>query len=319
MSEPPQLSVDIADNNIKNPSENAMSTPIIPPLQPASSVNAIPTTTAPHASTQTITPLPESGTVVELSTLARIQNLLQTDAQAQLDLANQPATTAEINAQTNALQQLNNIALAALAYNTSTNTQTTQPQATTALQNTSDAVLNSQVQTSLTSEALLSAIAAENVNSVAAEINQAQLLPSTSPSVNVSSLGNVQAQQAPATIDQTIATPATLTATPATLTATPALYATAMSNNPAISAAIAAYHLSDGMIAHASDPVSRKRQDKTLMVKGISIVDATEKMKEDDAQSRAARERPSLWKRVMHLKNKFLQRFPNQKKKKTSG
>ena len=55
------------------------------------------------------------------------------------------------------------------------------------------------------------------------------------------------------------------------------------------------------------------------MVKGISIVDATEKMKEDDAQSRAARERPSLWKRVMHLKNKFLQRFPNQKKKKTSG
>ena len=309
MSEPPQLSVDIADNNIKNPSENAMSTPIIPPLQPASSVNAIPTTTAPHASTQTITPLPESGTVVELSTLARIQNLLQTDAQAQLGLANQSATTAEINAQTNALQQLNNIALAALAYNTSTNTQTTQPQATTALQNTSDAVLNSQVQTSLTSEALLSAIAAENVNSVAAEINQAQLLPSISPSVNVSSLGNAQVQQAPATIDPTIGVPATLTVTPA-------LYATTMSNNPAISAAIAAYHLSDGMIAHASDPVSRKRQDETLMVKGISIVDATEKMKEDDAQSRAARERPSLWKRVMHLKNKFLQRFPNQKKKK---
>lgn len=288
-----------------------MSTPIIPPLQPASSVNAIPTTTAPHASSQTIAPLAESGTVVELSTLARIQNLLQTDAQAQLDLANQSATTAEINAQTNALQQLNNIALAALAYNTSTNTQTTQPQATTALQNTSDAVLNSQVQTSLTSEALLSAIAAENVNSVAAEIHQAQLLPSTSSSATPSSLGNVQAQQAPATIDQTIATSATLTVTPA-------LYATAMSNNPAISAAIAAYHLSDGMIAHASDPVSRKRQDKTLMVKGISIVDATEKMKEDDAQSRAARERPSLWKRVMHLKNKFLQRFPNQKKKKTS-
>ncbi|MFZ6847782.1 hypothetical protein [Undibacterium sp. RuRC25W] len=271
-----------------------MSTSTIPPLQPTTPVSSVSLTPSPHALSQVIHPTTEAGSVVELSTLARIQSLLQPNTQTQINAAN----TLQVTTQENALRQLDVVA-ATKSANTPINYPATTPLQNTALQNATETLLSAEFQTTLSSEALLSAIAVENANSVTNEINQAQLAqstPSAPPSItqnNIAQTGSNNPPQAP------IATN----------------YATDMLSNPAITAAIAAYHLSDGMISHQTEQITRSHDDNELTVKGVPLLDPTEKIKEEDAKRRAGRQTSSLWKRVLKITNKLIQRFPNQNKR----
>ena len=259
----------------------------------------------------------ENGSVVELSNLALQQNIEQLALQNQISLLN--------NIQENAIRNLEFIAA---TNNTINNRNVNDQQFVDSLNNTKT-VLNTELQTVLSSEALANAIAAENVSTSEATANQG--LNSTNSAITTT----IAAAPASETISINTPSPAAtayqiysntntaaidLTTTSSTqaspvsntnqevslTTSNIATYAEEMINNPAVAAAIAAYHLSDGMITDRGNKSPDNIKSDAVTIKGVVLLDPIEKIGEDEVEQQAKREIPWIWKRVLKIKNKLM-------------
>jgi len=258
----------------------------------------------------------ENGSVVELSQLALQQNVEQLALQNQISLLN--------NAQENAIKHLEFVA----ATNNASTHRNSNDQLFAASLTRAETLLNTELQTVLSSEALVNAIAAENAATSEATANQvfnnADSTTTTSIPTPASETVHINTPSPATTNYQTNSntnaaalgqittlssqtTPVSNTNQEAALTTSNiAAYAEEMINSPAVAAAIAAYHLSDGMITDRSNKSPDKIKNDKVTIKGIALLDPIEKIGEDDADQQARREIPWIWKRVLKIKNKLM-------------
>ena len=249
--------------------------------------------------------------IVELSNLALLQNTQQLEVQKQIIATN--------NAQQNAIKHLENIAASTTANN---NQHVNAENAQTAL-NSTDALLNAHLQTALNNEALLGAISTENASNVLANAINHEVVPvalltettnntTATPTATSTVIGNISNTVFDAA--QSVEAQATPIANPTPSLVDEAAFATTnltnfaaeAGTNPAVAAAIAAYQLSTGMITDRGDKVPDKSTDEEVSVKSVTMSDAIDKIKDDDAKERAKREMPWVWKRVLKIKKTLM-------------
>jgi len=247
--------------------------------------------------------------IVELSSLALLQNTQQLEVQKQI--------IATDNAQQNAIKHLENIAASTTVNN---NQHVSAENAQTAL-NSTDALLNAHLQTALNNEALLGAISTENASNVLANAINHEVVPvalltettnntTATPTATSTVIGNILNTVSDAA--QSVEAQATPIANPSLIdeaafaTTNLTNFAAEAGTNPAVAAAIAAYQLSNGMITDRGDKVPDKSTDEEVSVKGVTMSDAIDKIKDDDAKERAKREMPWVWKRVLKIKKTLM-------------
>jgi len=247
--------------------------------------------------------------IVELSSLALLQNTQQLEVQKQI--------IATDNAQQNAIKHLENIAASTTVNN---NQHVSAENAQTAL-NSTEALLNAHLQTALNNEALLGAISTESASSVLANAINNEVVPvalstettnntTATPTATSTVIGNILNTVSDAA--QSVEAQATPIANPSLIdeaafaTTNLTNFAAEAGTNPAVAAAIAAYQLSTGMITDRGDKVPDKSTDEEVSVKGVTMSDAIDKIKDDDAKERAKREMPWVWKRVLKIKKTLM-------------
>ncbi|MFZ6863209.1 hypothetical protein ACO0K7_11315 [Undibacterium sp. Ji67W] len=243
--------------------------------------------------------------IVELSNLALLQNVQQLEVQNQI--ASLDAT------QKNAIKHLENLATSTLA-NSSHTTEELQAQRTP---NASEALLNAELQTTLNNEAFIEAIHIESATSALSDaISNANTTPSAIPTNPAVTPSTPSSPTTPLNLANNVTQPTQIQATP--ITAQPLVdhtaiamasqmdYATETGSNPAVAAAIAAYQLSNGMIKDASKTSEKIKHDEDA-VKGVALLNTTEVIKDNDAEQKAKRDIPWIWKRVLRIKKKFIE------------
>ncbi|MFZ6689095.1 hypothetical protein ACO0K0_15240 [Undibacterium sp. SXout11W] len=253
----------------------------------------------------TVNTADDGDSIVELSNLALLQNAQQLAIQSQIATLDA--------AQKNAIKHLENLATSTIANNNHT-IEESQAQTTPTA---SEALLNAELQTTLNNEAFIEAIHIESATSALSDaISNANITPSTiptNPAVTPSTPSSPTTPLNPTTNvtqpTQTQATPITvqpLVDHAATAMTSQMDYATETGSNPAVAAAIAAYQLSNGMIKDASKTSKKIKHDEDA-VKGVTLLDTTEIIKDNDAEQKAKRDIPWIWKRVLRIKKKFIE------------
>ncbi|MFZ6691880.1 hypothetical protein [Undibacterium sp. SXout20W] len=261
-------------------------------IEPVSSAATPANTAIDHASKA----ISVDGSVVELSDTALQHNVEQLSLQNQINILK--------NAQDNAVKHLELISVPSTI---NPHPDINEQQFVTTLTD-AQALLNAELQTTLSSEALISAIAAEHLNSATFENNLIQN-STVSPNVIPAQIGSTTiANNTSATTQINMNNqPAAALVSPHSLND-----ATSMINNPAIAAAIAAYHLSDGLIIDRGNKTPEKLKEEEVSVKDITLLDPINKIKDDDAEQQAKREAPWIWKRVLKIKNKLMWAAPKK-------
>ncbi|MBC3860535.1 hypothetical protein H8K32_00340 [Undibacterium jejuense] len=286
------------------------SIPPLPPVAPAiapeqASVVTLNPNAVEQASAVNTTETGDS--IVELSTLALQQNTQQLSVQKQIITLN--------STQENALKHLESLAASTNA-NTSNN-RSVIDQRTPATFDTTEALLNAELKSTLNNEAFIDAINTESHASVLNEVNtNAITTPNTvvtSPSItqsisattgNIINPTNTAAQSVQIYTTHITISPPVDHAAIATINSMD--YATETGSNPAVAAAIAAYQLSNGILKDEVDKTPGKFKSDEVSVKGVTLLDATERINDNDAEQKAKREIPWIWKRVLRIKKKFM-------------
>ena len=177
------------------------------------------------------------------------------------------------------------------------------------------------MQTALNNEALLGAISTESASSVLANaINdevasvalprETTINTTATPTAASTVIGNILNTVSDAA--QSVEAQATPIANPSLIdeaafaTTNMTNFAAEAGTNPAVAAAIAAYQLSNGMITDRGNKTPEKLKEEEVSVKGITLLDPIDKIKDDDAEQQAKREVPWIWKRVLKIKNKLI-------------